>query len=54
MLQTAYTALLALKSEGLTAEEAIMRQPLAELDAQWSGGLFSTYKWIGLVYPAVN
>ncbi|MCK5923891.1 MAG: MBL fold metallo-hydrolase, partial [Methylococcales bacterium] len=54
MLETAYTALLALKNEGLTADEAIMRKPLASLDAQWGGGLFSTYKWIGLVYPALN
>ena len=54
MLKVAYSKLLKLKNQGLSATEAIAKNPLAELDKQWSGGIFKTDKWIDVVYPAVN
>lgn len=54
MLKTAYSNLLKLKKQGLTADQAKAKKPLAELDKAWSGGIFKTDKWIDVVYPAVN
>ena len=53
MLATAYERLLALKNQGVSAEDAIAKAPLADLEADWGGGIFSADKWIGIVYPAV-
>jgi glyoxylase-like metal-dependent hydrolase (beta-lactamase superfamily II) len=53
MLASAYARLLALKNQGLSAEEAIARQPLKDLEGDWGGGIFDADKWIGVVYPAV-
>ncbi len=54
MLKTAYSNLLKLKKQGLTADQAKAKKPLAELDKAWSGGIFKTDNWIDVVYPAVN
>ena len=54
MLKVAYTNLLKLKNQGLSAAEAKTKKPLAELDKKWSGGIFKSDKWIDVVYPAVN
>ena len=54
MLQTAYDKLSALKSSGKTMEEAVLSNPLKELDATWSGGLFKTHKWISLIYNGLD
>lgn len=54
MLKTAYSALLALKEAGVSPEDAIKLKPLADLDAKWSHGMFTSDRWIGLVYPAVT
>ena len=54
MLKIAYTNLLKLKNQGLSAEEAKAKKPLAELDKDWSGGIFKSDKWIEVVYPAVK
>ena len=53
MLATAYQRLLALKNQGVSVEDAIASAPLKDLDADWGGGIFTTDKWIGIVYPAV-
>ena len=53
MLATAYERLLALKNQGVSAEDAIAKAPLADLVADWGDGIFSADKWIGIVYPAV-
>lgn len=53
MLNTAYTRLLKLKNEGVSAEEALMHDPLADLEAQWGNGIFTGEKWIGIIYPGV-
>ena len=54
MLATAYERLLALKNQGMSAEDAIAKAPLDDLEADWGGGIFSADKWIGIVYPAVH
>lgn len=54
MLITAHANLLALKKQGLTAEQAIEREPLKSLDEKWGGAMFSSKRWIEVVYPAVN
>jgi len=53
MLAQAYERLLELKNQGKTAEQAVQLQPLQDLDASWGGGIFTTEKWIEVVYPAV-
>ena len=53
MLATAYSRLLKLKNDGVSAEDAVMKKPLADLEAKWGGGIFSGEKWIGITYPAV-
>jgi cyclase len=53
MLATVYERLLAFKNQGVSAEDAIAKAPLADLEADWGGGIFSVDKWIGIVYPAV-
>ncbi|MBW1856022.1 MAG: MBL fold metallo-hydrolase [Deltaproteobacteria bacterium] len=54
MLSTAYQRLLKLKNEGVTVEDAVIRKPLADLEAQWGGVTFSAERWIGIIYPGVN
>jgi glyoxylase-like metal-dependent hydrolase (beta-lactamase superfamily II) len=54
MLAYAYEKLSALKSSGKTAEQAIAAKPLAELDDKWSGGIFKTDKWIGIIYAGLD
>lgn len=53
MLATAYTRLLKLKNEGASVEDAIIHDPLADLESQWGGGIFKGEKWISIIYPAV-
>ena len=54
MLSTAYKALLRLKNAGLTATEAALGRPLRKLDKQWADGMFSSERWIHLIYPAIH
>ena len=54
MLQTAYTRLVALKNQGMSAEDAIAKKPLADLEDKWGKGIFTGDKWIAVVYPGVN
>ncbi|MDM8515208.1 MBL fold metallo-hydrolase [Desulfobacterales bacterium HSG16] len=53
MLNTAYERLSKLKAEGKTAKEAAAARPLADLDADWADGLFSSDRWIELIYSGV-
>ncbi len=53
MLAIAYERLLKLKNQGVTAADAVLQQPLKDLEADWGGGLFSADKWIGVVYRAI-
>ena len=54
MLETAYSNLIKLKNQGLSADDAKAKKPLAALDKKWSGGIFNSDKWIDIVYPAVR
>lgn len=54
MLKTAYANLLKLKNDGVSAEDAKSKNPLESLDAQWSKGMFTSNRWIEIVYPAVS
>jgi cyclase len=52
-VRTAYSRLLKLKNSGVTAEDAVAAQPLADLEAAWGDGLIKGDRWISIVYPAV-
>lgn len=54
MLATALGVLKKLKDQGLSLDEAILKQPLQALDAQWGGKMFSSDRWIKLVYATIN
>jgi len=53
MLVIAYARLLKLKNDGVSVEDAIIQDPLSDLEAQWGNGIFSGEKWIRITYPAV-
>ncbi|MEE9343413.1 MAG: MBL fold metallo-hydrolase [Gammaproteobacteria bacterium] len=53
MLQVTYQRLLKLKNEGVSVVEAISRKPLADLENQWGGGMFTGDQWIEVIYPAI-
>jgi glyoxylase-like metal-dependent hydrolase (beta-lactamase superfamily II) len=53
MLAIAYARLLKLKNDGVSIEDAIIHDPLSDLEAQWGNGIFSGEKWIRITYPAV-
>jgi len=53
MLATVYDRLLKLKNEGVSVEDAVIQDPLADLESQWGGGIFNGEKWISIIYPAV-
>ena len=53
MLTFANASMRDLKKAGKTVEEAIAADPMVDYDAKWSGGLFTTAKWIELLYASV-
>jgi cyclase len=53
MLATAYERLLKLKNQGLPVEDAIVKAPIKDLEADWGNDIFTADKWIGIVYSAV-
>ena len=53
MLAIAYARLLKLKNDGVSVEDAVIQNPLSDLEAQWGNGIFSGEKWIRITYPAV-
>jgi glyoxylase-like metal-dependent hydrolase (beta-lactamase superfamily II) len=54
MLATAYQRLSALRTKGMSAEEAVARRPLDDLEERWGKGLFPGEKWIGLIYDGLD
>ena len=54
MLKTAYANLLSLKNEGISAQDAKQKKPLKALDEKWGKGMFTSERWIEVVYPAVS
>ncbi len=53
MLAIAYARLLKLKNDGVSVEDAIIHDPLSDLEAEWGNGIFSGEKWIRITYSAV-
>lgn len=53
MLETVFTRLDKLKSEGKSAAEAVAADPLADLEDAWGDGLFEGDRWIEIIYPGV-
>ena len=52
MLTFSNASVIDLKKEGKTLEQAIAADPLVDYDKKWSGGIFSTDKWLELLYTA--
>ena len=53
MLETAYTRLRKIKAEGKTVEEAVAAKPLADLEPTWGDGIFTSDRWIDVIYSGV-
>ncbi|WP_227368973.1 MBL fold metallo-hydrolase [Halomonas sp. M20] len=53
MLTTVQQRLGKLKSKGLSAEEAVAEQPLADLEEEWGDGTFTADRWIEIIYDGV-
>ena len=53
MLQTAYERLRKLKADGKTAQEAAATKPLADLEAEWGDGMFTSDRWIEIIYSGI-
>ena len=53
MLTFANASMRDLKKAGKSVEEAIAADPLIDYDAKWGGELFTTAKWIGLLYASI-
>ena len=51
MLETAEASLSPLKSQGLTKEQVTAKKPLQAIDKEWADGMFSSDKWIDVIYP---
>ena len=54
MLATAYLNLKAQKSMDKTIEQVQKAKPLKELDKKWSKGIFTSNKWIEIVYDGLD
>jgi hypothetical protein len=52
MLSAARDKIMPLKSSGKSVEEAIAAKPLADLDAAWGKGLFTSDAFVRIVYSA--
>lgn len=53
MLWTAYERLRKIKAEGKSAQEAAAEKPLKDLEARWGNGMFTSDRWIEIVYSGV-
>ncbi len=51
MLEAAYMSLSQLKAKGLSKSQVISKKPLQTIDKEWSDGMFSSDKWIEVIYP---
>jgi len=53
MLNTVFERLRKLKAEGKTAKEAVVAEPLEDLDEIWGDGMFESDRWIEIIYSGV-
>ena len=42
-----------LKAQGMMAKEVIAEVPLTDLEQAWGNGMFSSDKWIGIIYDGI-
>ncbi len=54
MLQQAYERLSKLKGKGLSLQQTQAEKPLADLDSKWGKAIFSSQKWIAVVYQGLD
>lgn len=54
MLKTALERLTEARKAGKSLEEVIADKPLADLDEDWGNGIFTSDRWISLVYKSVT
>lgn len=54
MLSTANQRLKALKKQGKSVQQAIQADPLKDLSEKWGKTMFSSEKWISIIYPTVQ
>ena len=54
MLKTALARLTEARKAGKTLEQVIADKPLADLDKEWGNGMFTSDRWISLVYKSVT
>jgi len=53
MLAEAFQRLNSLKIAGKSVQEAIAEKPLADLEEEWGDGLFTSDRWIAIIYSGV-
>lgn len=54
MLETALKRLVAARVAGKTLEQVIAENPLSDLDAEWGQAMFTSDRWISIVYKSVT
>ena len=37
----------------MTAQQAVEKAPLSDLEDQWGNGLFPGSRWISIIYPGI-
>ena len=53
MLNVAQERLSKIKAAGKTAKQAAAEKPLADLDAEWGDGMFTSDRWIEVIYDGI-
>ncbi len=53
MLATAQERLVKIKAAGKTAAQAVAGKPLADLDAKWGNAMFTSDRWIEIIYDGI-
>lgn len=49
-LETAYSRLKSLKENGISLDKALAKKPLADIEKDWGGVIFSADQWISIVW----
>ena len=53
MLAIVQERLAKLKAAGKTTAQAVAEKPLADLDAKWGKGMFTSDRWIQIIYDGI-
>lgn len=54
MLETALKRLIAARVAGKTLEQVVAENPLSDLDEEWGQAMFTSDRWISIVYDSVT